>query len=116
MPGKTIDISEISSKSQKYMTAVVLDKRDKVNQLAKTTARAALNSWQSSAPAKTGKLRRSAAFSANKSTAGVTIVSSQFHLVNILNNSKTRRRKTAGFYNRYKNQFGRVFYSKIKGL
>lgn len=116
MSTKTVDISDLSTKSRKYMVAATLEKRDKINKAARGVAHSALSNWQSTAPRKTGKLRNSVAFSANKSTAGVTTVSAQFHLVNILNNNKTRTRKTAGFYNRYKNDFGRIFYGKIKGL
>lgn len=116
MATKKIDISELTTKSKKYMTAAILEKRDKVNTIAKTSAKSALSSWKSVAPHKTGALRNQATYFANKSTAGVSMTSNRFKLVNILNYEKTRQRKTAGFYTRWKNQHGKSFFGKIKGL
>ena len=116
MTTKTVKVDELATKSKKYMVAGILEKRDKVNTMAKTQARTALSAWKSAAPTKTGGLRNSVSFSANKSTAMVAITSSRFKLVNILNYEKTRSRKTAGFYTRYRNEQGRAFFAKIKGL
>lgn len=106
---KTVNVSQFSTLSKKYMTAKILEQRDKVNTQAKASANTALGVWQTSAPMRTGKMRGSLMIESNKSTANLVPRDSYMKVINSVN----KRGKSNGFLDRFRKTQGNAFLTKF---
>lgn len=112
--------TEVMSDIQKEEIAMVLTRRDKIIKVADEEIRKADGQFKQTAPKNTGQLRASAKLSVKaKNSRSLKIPSGagqRANLVNILNNSRKRRRKSAGFWDRIKLGTQQRFINRAKGV
>ena len=113
MTKRTVKISELPDLTRKEMTHQILNKRDAVGSVAKTSTAAAMSIWKGTAPVKTGRMRGALVKELNKGTSKLVVPAGQGQEMMIINSvNKYGRHK--GFYNRFRRQTGNGFFNAVK--
>lgn len=113
MTTKKISINDLANVSKKEMTHQILNKRDAVGRVAKTSTSAAMSIWKGTAPVKTGRMRGALVKELNKGVSKLVVPAGQGQEMMIINSvNKYGRHK--GFYNRFRRQTGNGFFNAVK--
>ena len=94
MTKRTVKIAELPDLTRKEMAHQILNKRDAVGRIAKTSTSAALSIWKGTAPVKTGRMRSVLTKELNKGTSKLVVPSgalnkygyNYLHIINSVNN------------------------------
>ena len=114
MTKRTVKISELPELTRKEMTHQILNKRDAVGSVAKTSTAAAMSIWKGTAPVKTGRMRAALVKELNKGTSKLVVPSGHGKDLMIINSVNKYSRAHKGFYDRFRRQTGNGFFNAVQ--
>lgn len=114
MTTKKIGINDLANVSKKEMTHQILNKRDAVGRVAKTSTSAAMSIWKGTAPVKTGRMRAALVKELNKGTSKLVVPSGHGEDLMIINSVNKYSHAHKGFYDRFRRQTGNGFFNAVQ--
>lgn len=115
-----INFGQVLTNIQKQEIEMILNRRDKIMTIGNGVIDNAVNTFKVTAPRNTGQLSGSVKKSKIGRNTVMLVVpkgpGARGNLVNILNNSKTRNRRSAGFYDRIELNARNRFTSKATNI
>ena len=107
MTTRKIELEDLTKLTRKEMAHQILNMRDRVGKNAQASTTAALSGWHGTAPYRTGAMRAAPRMALGKGVSHLEVPSGkEFYKINSVN----KYGKHAGFYDKFKRQYGRAFF------